>query len=458
MARKKKPTKIALISDIHGNLPALEAVLGDAARLEVDEIWNLGDMLGYAPFPNEVLATLRQVGAVNLIGNYDCKVLNFRQKRQEWKRKKASAKYVGFQWNDARLLKANRGFLESLPQQVRRPIGGLEALLVHGSPASINELLNSDTPVTRLRELAEMAQADVVVCGHSHEPFVRRIGKMSFVNPGSVGRPEGGDGRASYARVAFSNGALEVEHRRVSYDIERVVRAIHAAGLPKDYIDVFRRARSLDQLRGDAAEAGRSRPGSSEKVLKAVLDLATRCRYEREHTHQVTKLALELFDALASLHEMGSRERFWLQCGALLHDIGWTEGQQGHHKTALKLIMADPRLPLARREREMVGLIARYHRKALPSEQHTYYSHLNAADRRCVGVLGGILRVADGLDRTHGSVVQGVRCQVSKRQIAILCQVRADADIEFMTARKKADLLESVFERSVVIGPDPKAR
>ena len=458
MARKKKSTQIALISDIHGNLPALEAVLEDAARHEVDEIWNLGDMLGYAPFPNEVLATLREAGAVNLIGNYDRNVLEFRHKQKKWKRKKPPAKYVGFQWNDAQLLKANRVFLESLPEQIRRPINGLEALLVHGSPASIDELLNSDTPVARFGELAEMAQADVVVCGHSHEPFVRRIGTMSFVNPGSVGRPEGGDGRASYALVAFSDGVLKAGHRRVPYDIERVVRAVHAAGLPADYGDVFRQAKSLDQLWHDAEASGKARSEPSGKVLEAVLALARRCCYEQEHTHQVTKLALELFDALDGLHEMGPRERFWLQCGALLHDIGWTEGRQGHHKTALKLIMGDPRLPLERRERQIVALVARYHRKALPSDEHKYYVNLSASDQHRVRVLGGILRVADGLDRTHASVVQRLQCEVSDREITVRCSVREPADIEFMAARKKADLLESVLGRPVAVGLCRKAR
>jgi putative phosphoesterase len=458
MARKKTKTTIALISDIHGNLPALQAVLDDVKRHAVDEIWNLGDLLGYAPFPNEVIEKVHEVCAANLIGNYDRKVLDFSRKQEKWKRKKPRAKYTGFQWNDAQLLKDSRALLDSLPEQIRREVNGLNALLVHGSPASIDELLNSDTPEARYQELAELAQAQLVVCGHSHEPFVRRIGDTSFVNPGSVGRPEGGDGRASYALLAFGDGPMEVRHRRVAYDIERVVRAIHAAGLPEDYIEVFRQAKSLDQLWHDAPGSQRPRRTQSRKVLEAVLALATRCRYEREHTHQVTKLALALFDQLEGLHQLGPGDRFWLECGALLHDIGWTEGQQGHHKTALRLIMADPRLPLERREREIVGLIARYHRKSLPNEQHKHYGNLHSADQHRVAVLGGILRVADGLDRTHDSVVESLTCKLSKRKITIACQVREPADIEFMAAKKKADLLESVYRRTVTIGPARKGK
>ena len=457
MARKKKQTTIALISDIHGNLPALEAVLDDASRGKADAIWNLGDMLGYAPFPNEVLATLRRVEAVNLIGNYDLKVLEFPQKAAKWKGKKAPAKYRGFQWNHARLAKDNIAFLKTLPEQARRSVGDLDALLVHGSPASIDELLNSNTSPARFRELARMAEADLVACGHSHEPFMRRVGKMSFVNPGSVGRPEGGDPRASYAFLTFSDGAVQAELRRVPYDIERVVRAVHAAELPEDYIEVFRQAKSLDQLWADTEGVDGARQAASKKVLEAVLDLARRCRYERGHTHQVTRLALQLFDALTDLHGLGPRERFWLECGALLHDIGWLDGQQGHHKAAQRLIMGDAALPLERRPREIIGLIARYHRKALPSEKHKIYRHLGQADRHRVAVLGGILRIADGLDRTHSSVVQDLRSRVAQRAITITCRLREPADIEFMAAKKKADLLEGVFGRPVVIGAGKKA-
>jgi len=451
MAPKKKPPTIALISDIHGNLPALEAVLDDAARHGAQTIWNLGDMLGYAPFPNEVLQALQEAGAVSIIGNYDLKVLDFERKRRRWKRMKAPAKFIGFQWNDARLQPDSRVLLASLARQIRCTINGMEVLLVHGSPASIDELLSSDTPVPRFEVLAEKAEADLVVCGHSHEPFVRRIGKTYFVNPGSVGRPEGGDWQASYSLLAIADGDVKVGHRRVPYDIERVVRAVHAAGLPKDYIDVFRQAKSLDQLWADEGRSGVRRSGPSEKVLEAVLALARSCRYEEEHTHQVTRLALELFDGLQDFHRMGPQKRFWLQCGGLLHDIGWTEGRQGHHKTALRLIMGAAELPLERRAREIVGLIARYHRKALPRPDHKYYANLNRADQHGVRVLGGILRIADGLDRTHGSVVRSVHCKVSERRISIEASVQSSADAEVTAAQKKANLLEDVSGRPVTI-------
>ena len=440
MPRTKKPNKIALLSDVHGNLPALEAVLADAAENGAGAVWNLGDFLGYAPFPNEVIQAFRAAEAVNVVGNYDLKVLAFEQRKEKWKRKKTAEKYVAFTWNHEHLSAGSRAFLESLPEQRRCEVSGLSALLVHGSPASVAELLGRATPAGRFRELAGMASVDLVACGHSHEAFVRRVDETWFVNPGSVGRPEGGDWRASYVLLDVADGNLHVGHRRVAYDVERVVRAVHAAGLPAEFADVFREARSLDQLR--------ERTGGA---LDAVLALARRCDYERQHTHQVTTLALQIFDELATLHEMGSEERFWLECGALLHDIGWTEGPQGHHKTALRLILAEPGLPFTLRQRHIVALIARYHRKALPSEQHKYFPDLNPEDRHRVRMLAGILRVADGLDRSHANLIRKVACKVTDSSITFRCDADGPAQFEVEAATKKADLLEGVFARHAAI-------
>ena len=440
MAEKKNSRKIALLSDIHGNLPALEAVLEDAARRRAVQCWNLGDFLGYAPFPNEVVKQLRDVCAVSLIGNYDLKVLSFKKNRAKWRQMKSPEKYAAFEWNDAHLSGSTRTYLQSLPQQRRLEIEGCTALLVHGSPAAIDECLRARTPDRRLAELASAANTDLIVCGHSHEAFVRQVGETCFVNPGSVGRPEGEDRRASYALLEWTSGNLNVRHRRIEYDLDRVTRSVRAAGLPESFADVFRTAESLDQIRQEV-------PCDSHEALDAVLSLARSCDYEREHTHQVTRLALILFTELKELHRLGPRDEFRLQCGALLHDIGWVHGRQRHHKTALQQIIADPKLPFDDRERRIVGLIARYHRRALPSDGHEYFGRLSEEDRRRVCVLGGILRVADGLDRSHRSVIRTVRCRVLRDEIVIACQADGPGDAEVAAAQKKSDLLETVFHR-----------
>jgi exopolyphosphatase/guanosine-5'-triphosphate,3'-diphosphate pyrophosphatase len=186
-------------------------------------------------------------------------------------------------------------------------------------------------------------------------------------------------------------------------------------------------------------------------VLEAVLALARKCNYEREHTHQVEKLALQLFDQLVELHHLGNQERFMLRCGALLHDIGWIEGKQGHHKTALRIIMGNATLPFDFCDKSIIALLARYHRKALPKEQHTYFRDLDAKDQNIVRVLSGILRVADGLDRTHQSKVKDISCRAGRKQISLTCRSVESLESEFAAARDKAELFEQVFARKLVM-------
>ncbi len=200
---------------------------------------------------------------------------------------------------------------------------------------------------------------------------------------------------------------------------------------------------------------GPAPPGPSEDGprLEAVLALARRCDYEREHTHQVTRLALELFDELADLHGYGPPERFLLRCGALLHDIGWIEGRQGHHKTARRLVLEADDLPFSDRERRIVALVARYHRKGLPKPKHADFAALGAEDRRRVRVLAGLLRVADGLDRSHLDRVRRVRCDVADDgAVAVWCESAGPMAAELAAAEKKAELLRDALGRTVTIG------
>ena len=185
-------------------------------------------------------------------------------------------------------------------------------------------------------------------------------------------------------------------------------------------------------------------------ALEAVLALARKCDYEREHTHQVEKLALQLFDRLVELHHLGGRERFMLRCGALLHDIGWIEGQKGHHKTALIIIMENVVLPFDFRDKSIIALLARYHRKALPTGQHPYFRDLDTKDQNIVRVLSGILRVADSLDRTHQSRVKDISCRVGKKTVKMICRSAEALDAEFAAAKDKGGLFENTFARKLV--------
>ena len=237
--------KAALIGDVHANLPALEAVLEHARRRGAEEIWNVGDWVGYGAFPEEVVRLLRRVATVSIVGNYDLKVLEFPERAAEWRQSKRPEKYLAFRWAWENLSADSREYLASLPHERRLRVAGREVLLVHGSPAAIDEAIYEDTPEQRLTELAALARAELVVLGHTHKPFDRRAGGCRFINTGSVGRQNDGDPRASYALLDLPGDRIEVTHHRVDYDVERAVAGVRRHGLPDAFAGMLRRGRKL---------------------------------------------------------------------------------------------------------------------------------------------------------------------------------------------------------------------
>lgn len=194
----------------------------------------------------------------------------------------------------------------------------------------------------------------------------------------------------------------------------------------------------------------RTQMTDNEQKLKAVRHFALACHYEQTHSEQVTHLAKMLFDALYSLHKLDSTARFWLSCAGILHDIGWANGQKGHHKASMDMILEDRTLPLTQDERKIVALTARYHRKSLPSPSHPVYPDLTDTQRKIVNTLAAILRVADGLDRSHTAAILSLRVTQDEKQIRIYCRSRGLAADEMHYAKAKADLLEQVFKRTTV--------
>jgi putative phosphoesterase len=447
--------KIALLADAHGNLPALEAVLADADAGGCEAVWYLGDFVGYGPFPEETVQVLQETCDACILGNYDRKVLTFPALRAKWRRTKEPAKYAAFEFASERLSDRSRNFLGELPEKRRLEAAGLRVLLVHGSPASDSEHLDEATPLERLRELAEKSDVDLVCCGHSHVQFDRAVDGVRFINPGAVGRPEGGDPRACYAVLCIEHGACTMEPLRVAYDVERTISAVQAHDLPPAFAEMFRRGRSLDDLAAEPSPpptAPSSPPVEEvEDQVRRLAEHAERLAGAREHFEQVTRLALQLFDELREVHGLGERDRGLLEAAGLLHDIGWVEGGKGHHKTAARLILNTPELPLRDEDRPLVACIARYHRKALPKEKHSMYQALSADDRRRVEILAGLLRIGDGLDRTHRTLVRQVRCSSDRNGIRILAQADLDADAEQFYAQRKSDLLERALRRAVCI-------
>ena len=210
--------EVAVIADVHTNVPALEAVLGEVGHLP---IYCAGDVVGYNPFPNEVIALLRERRAVSVLGNHDQAVISG---DTSWFNPVAAA---AIEWTARELAQDSLGYLRSLPRSYEDGI-----YMVHGSPKNpLEEYVYGDAPDYQLLEMFNHTRRDVIVLGHTHVPFLRRLGERLVFNPGSVGQPRDGDPRASYAVLETEERRAEV--RRVEYEIDAVAKAILERGLPQ---------------------------------------------------------------------------------------------------------------------------------------------------------------------------------------------------------------------------------
>jgi putative phosphoesterase len=235
--------QINVFSDIHGNLPALEAVLADLDAHRDSPLYCLGDLVGYATFPNEVTSLIRERNIPTIIGNYDQGVGNssddcgcaYTSKEAEALGKRSIA------WTNQHTSEENKLFLRQLPADIPLRLGGLRVLLVHGSPRKINEYLFADRPDVTLERLLDRAEADVLVCGHTHIPYHRILPSgRHVVNAGSVGKPKDGNPQACYVVLEATESDLAVTFRRVPYDVERTAQAIEASDMPDEYAQMLR--------------------------------------------------------------------------------------------------------------------------------------------------------------------------------------------------------------------------
>ncbi len=190
-------------------------------------------------------------------------------------------------------------------------------------------------------------------------------------------------------------------------------------------------------------------PSMASGRLKQVRRFAESCRYDRRHAIQVSRVALRLFDQIAQAHAeqtwTGTESRDLLHMAALLHDVGCCIEYRGHHRHSHDLIMASKLRDFSRRELALIANIARYHRKSPPSGEHAAFARLSEADRELVIRLGGILRIADGLDRSHRQLVQGVRVSVSASRTIFAIECESEPAAEMRAAAKKSDLFQLAF-------------
>jgi exopolyphosphatase/guanosine-5'-triphosphate,3'-diphosphate pyrophosphatase len=182
---------------------------------------------------------------------------------------------------------------------------------------------------------------------------------------------------------------------------------------------------------------------------RAIVDLARRCHWQQEHSEQVARLCVRLFDQLKPVHGLGRRPRELIEYGALLHDIGSLIGTPRHHKHSMYLILNGNLQPFSKDETRIIANIARYHRKARPKNSHKLYAQLSEKGKFIVRAGAAILRIADGLDRTNCAVVADLRCRIRRRRVDVAIETRADPELELWSARARSGLFAQVFERTV---------
>jgi putative phosphoesterase len=237
-------TTVAIFSDVHGNLNALQAVLADVRTGAVDRVYCLGDLVGYGPDPNGVIDTVREEGIPTIMGNYD-EGVGFDLGHCGCFYPDSEAKRIGvssYEFTSKTVTAERKTYLRELPRELRLEIDGMRVHLVHGSPRKINEYLLPTRDRRTYDRLAAAEESDVLVFGHTHRPWHKMYGNVLFVNVGSAGRPTDGDPRAAYTILRFGPGIpVEVEDVRVEYDVEGTAAAMLEVGLPAELAGILRR-------------------------------------------------------------------------------------------------------------------------------------------------------------------------------------------------------------------------
>jgi putative phosphoesterase len=230
--------KLAVFSDIHGNIHAMEAVWQAIQRQAPDAIYCLGDLVGYGAFPNEVTAFVRDSRVPTVMGNYDDGV-GFDRDECGCAYKDDVSHHLGHEslmWSRRETTNEHKAYLRTLEGSIRLEFDGVRLLLVHGSPRKMNEYLYQDRPQASFERMAAQAEADVLLFGHTHLPYQKQIAGTLFVNAGSVGKPKDGDPRAGFITVDTEHPETATFHRE-AYDVASAAAAIRSSALPDAFAD-----------------------------------------------------------------------------------------------------------------------------------------------------------------------------------------------------------------------------
>lgn len=253
--------KIALFSDIHANLPALEAFFKDVDERKPDAIYCLGDLVGYNIWPNEVINAVRKRGIPTIAGNYDFGIGRRSDDcgcAYKTDGEKANGR-VSIAYTNQVVNEEERQYLRTLPAHIRVEFqlnnDKLNLLLVHGSPRKINEYLFEDREEKSMLRIMADADADIMCFGHTHKPYHRILPALAeesphyrhAINIGSVGKPKDGDPRGGYVMLHINNNSciqdkhsIRVEFIRFAYDVEKAAKGVEDSSLPDAYAESLR--------------------------------------------------------------------------------------------------------------------------------------------------------------------------------------------------------------------------
>jgi putative phosphoesterase len=238
--------KLLLLGDIHANYPALNAIGNFIQPERFDRIINTGDFTVYSTFPNETIQWFREKkNTICILGNTDRRILRILKGKKLKKPKKKEKRDMYF-WTSDNLLPENITYLKSLPKQTDFTAGHMRIGVFHGTRDDPDEELFPSAPESRFHELAKNSPYQIHIMGHSHVPYYKIVDGVHFINTGSVGRMFDGDPRASFAILKVSSGSIAVEHFRIPYAVEKLIKGLKDHQLPDIYAKMFRTGRKLN--------------------------------------------------------------------------------------------------------------------------------------------------------------------------------------------------------------------
>lgn len=237
--------KLAVFSDIHGNIQGLEAVLADIRQRGADIVWCGGDLVGYGANPGEVVDRIRELGIPTIMGNYDDGIGYHRivcgcDYPSEAAAERGARSIL---WTKQHTTDAQKAYLRNLPYKIQREIEGHQVVLVHGSPVRLNEYLYEHVADDVFVAHLESTRADVLLFGHTHKPFHKVLNGRHLVNTGSAGKPKHGNPNATYSLLEITRESVQVQIIEVPYDYEAAARAIEATDLPHEFAQMLREGR-----------------------------------------------------------------------------------------------------------------------------------------------------------------------------------------------------------------------